>query len=118
MTRPLNNRKHNVRQRDPDSILRTKLQQWVTAKTRLVEPEIPLLFNRLHEFAQKIQLGGFSSAVKELVGDVPEYSGSVYLVESLADGLCRGLNADDFRKKSLEETLYFCTGITLELLQP
>jgi hypothetical protein len=79
---------------------------------------MPLLLNHLHEFAQGIRFGGFNFAFKESGGDTSESATALYSIESLSEALCRGLDVHDIIKKSLQETLYFCTGITPELPQP
>jgi hypothetical protein len=118
MSRPWKDRKYGAGEKAADLGLKLRLQQWVTTKIYLLEPDMPLLLNHLYEFAQGIRFGGFNLAFKELGGDISESATALYSIESLSEALCRGLDGDDVIKKSLQETLYFCTEITPELPQP
>ena len=117
MNRIWKDRKYNAREKDRDPALKMRLQQWVNTKVCLLEPDVPLLFHRLHEFAQGIRFEGFTFAFSNLGGGIRESATAVDLIESLSEALCRGLDMNDITKKSLQETLYFCTGIAPQLSQ-
>jgi hypothetical protein len=120
VTQPYMDRKYKASEGDLDFVLKMEVRQWMTAKPRLIESDVQLLFKRMHEFAREIQFGEFGPALQKLAGDGAESSEAVHLTELIADALCQGIDVSDngIKRKSLQETLYFCTGITPELLQP
>jgi hypothetical protein len=120
MTKQCKDLKYKASEEDLDLVLKMKVRQWMTAKPRLIESDLQLLFQRMHEFAREIRFGGFGPALKKLTGDGAESSRAVHLTELIADTLCQGIDVSDngIQRKSLQETLYFCTGITPQLLQP
>src|SRR3989475_7501948 len=93
------------------------LRQWMTARPRLLDPEVQPLFKQLYEFACDVQSAGFGPALKNLAGGIAGSSTTIDLTELIADRLCQGINVSGsgIERKSLQETLYFCTGIAWEL---
>jgi hypothetical protein len=120
MSRASSNRKPRESERDPDLILERSLQHWMSAKPDLMDSGLQRLLTEMHDFARQIQLRGFVSALKKLGGDIPGSSKTIDLMELMAEGLCRDLEADgkSVKRKSLQETFYFCTGIAPDLLVP
>jgi hypothetical protein len=117
MTRPWKDPKYKASEKDLDSFLRIKLRQWLTGIS-LPGPDMQRLLKRMHDFALEVRFEGFSSAQKKLRGDAGEAAPEVHLTELIADALCRGICDNRIYQKSLQETLYLCTGITPKLLQP
>jgi len=114
MSRVSKNRNYKDSVKDLDSVLEMNLRQWMSATPGLLEPEVQRLLEQMHEFARQIQRGGFAPAVQNLASDVTGSSRTVDLTELIADSLCRTGNS--IKRKSLQETLYYCTGIAPELL--
>jgi hypothetical protein len=109
--------KYKVSEKEPDSALDMNLRQWIMARPRLLDPELLPLFERLHEFASHVESEGFVPALKHLAGDVVVYSETVDLTELIGEKLCRGISAggNGIERKSVQEMLYFCTGIVPDL---
>src|SRR6266478_45499 len=105
---------------DMDLLLEVNLRQWMTATPGLLDPKVQRLLKQMYEFARQIQLVGFGPALKNLAGDVAVVSKRIDLTDLIADRLCRGIDdsGSSIERKSLQETLYFCTGIAPELLAP
>ena len=103
-----------------DLLLEVNLRQWMTATPGLLDPKVQRLLKQMYEFARQIQLVGFGPALKNLAGEVAVVSKAIDLTDLIADRLCRGIDAsgNSIERKSLQETLYFCTGIAPELLAP
>jgi hypothetical protein len=120
MTRPSKDLKYKANEKDLDSVLEMKLRQWMTARPRLLEPDVQQLFKRMHEFALEIRMGGFGPAINNLANDDTGFLKAISLTELIADRLCEGIDGSDngIKIKSLQETLYLCTGIRPELLPP
>ena len=117
MTRPLKDLKYKAGEKHLGSVLEMKLRQWMAARPRLVDSDVQLLFKRMHEFARAIQLGGFGPALNNLASDDTGFPRAVPLTELIAGRLCEGTDFSDLaiNTKSLQETLYLCTGIAPEL---
>ena len=103
--------------KEPDFVLEMNLRQWMMARPRLLDPEVQPLLKRLHEFARHVQSAGFGRALKNLAGDIADCSGTPDLTDLIGERLCQGISASGnaIERKSLQETLYFCTGIVPEL---
>jgi hypothetical protein len=108
--------KYKPSEKEPDLVLEMNLRQWMMAKPRLLDPKVQPLFERLHEFACHVQSAGFDSALKNLAGDLAGCPGTLDLTELIGERLCHGISDGNvIERKSVQETLYFCTGIVPDL---
>jgi len=116
MSQLLKDGKYRTSPKDSDLVLEMYLRRW-TARPRLLDPAINPLFERMHEFARQVHSAGFGPALKNLAGDIACGSGPPELTELIGERLCQGINASGnvIERKSLEETLYFCTGLVPDL---
>jgi len=120
MSRILKDGKYKAGEKELDLVLEMNLRQWLTAWPCLLDPEVQPLFKQLHEFACHVRSAGFGPALKNLAGGLEVCSTTIDLTELIVDRLCLGIGAsgNGIERKSLQETLYFCTGIAPELRPP
>src|SRR5438445_12775488 len=78
--------------KEPDFVLEMNLRQWMTARPRLLDPEVQPLLKRLHEFARNAQSAGFGRALKNLAGDIADCSGTPVLTGWIGEGISHGIS--------------------------
>jgi hypothetical protein len=117
MSRSLRDGKYKAGEKELDLVLEMNLRQWMIARPHLLDPEVQSVFRQLYEFARHVQSAGFLPALKNLAGGIAGCPKTIDLTELIADRLCQGISAggNGNERKSLQETLYFCTGIAPEL---
>jgi hypothetical protein len=108
---------HRTRKNELDWILEMTLREWMNAKPCLLDPKVQPLLKQLYEFARAVQSSGIGPLLDDLTGGVAVTASTADLTELITDRLCQGICAGrhDIKRKSLQETLYLCTGIATEL---
>src|SRR5438552_17822051 len=95
--------------KEPDFVLEMNLRQWMTARPRLLDPEVQPLLKRLHECARHVQSAEFGRALKTLAADLADCSGTVDLTEWIGESVSQysSHSGNDIERKSWQEPLYF-----------
>jgi hypothetical protein len=109
--------KPRPREKELDWVLEMNLREWMTAKPCLLDPEVQPLLKQLYEFARAVQSSGLGPLLDNLTGGNAVTTSTTHLTELITDRLCQGIyvGGHDIERKSLQETLYFSTGIAPEL---
>ena len=78
----------------------------------LFGPELGILLQRLHRFASQIHTESFGSVIETVAGEA-----STELVEEMAHALSQDIcgRSRMIADKSLQETLFYCTGVEPDL---
>jgi hypothetical protein len=109
--------KHRAREKLLDWVLEMILRKWMTAKPCLLDSKVQPLLRQLYEFARAVQSFGFGSMLNDPAGGIALTASTADLTERITDRLCQSICAGwhDIERKSLQETLYFSTGIAPDL---
>ena len=109
--------KHRTREKELDWVLEMNLREWMTAKPCLLDPNVQPLLKQLYEFARAVQSLGFGPLIDRLTGGIAVTATATDLTELITDRLCQNICAGGYaiERKSVQETLYFSTGIAPDL---
>jgi hypothetical protein len=112
----LKDSKHRTREKALDWVLEMNLREWMTAKPCLLDSKVQPLLKQLYEFARAVQSSGFRPLLNDPAGGMALTASTTDLTERITDRLCQSVCAGhDIERKSLQETLYFSTGIAPDL---
>ncbi len=112
----LNDGHHGPPERQRDWVLEMNLREWMTAKLCVLNPAVQQLLKQLYEFARRVHSLGFGPVLNDLTAGIAVSVNKIDVTEMIADRLCQGICAPhDVERKSLQETLYFSTGIDPDL---
>ena len=93
------------------------MRQWLMARTDLFRFEVAPLLVGLHALAARVDVEAFDVAIRKGISGEQTLPTILELIAEIADTLCRGLTGieEDIVHKSLQETLFHCIGLELDL---
>ena len=102
---------------DVGYIARMQVRQWLMARTDLFRFEVAPLLVGLHALAARVDVEAFDVAIRKGISGEQTLPTALELIAEIADTLCRGLTGieEDIVHKSLQETLFHCIGLELDL---
>ena len=102
---------------DVGDSVRMQVRQWLMARTDLFRFEVAPLLVGLHALAARVDVVAFDVAIRKGISGEQTLPTILELIAEIADTLCRGLTGieEDIVHKSLQETLFHCIGLELDL---
>lgn len=102
---------------DVGYIARMQVRQWLMARTDPFRFEVAPLLVGLHALAARVDVEAFDVAIRKGISGEQTLPTILELIAEIADTLCRGLTGieEDIVHKSLQETLFHCIGLELDL---
>ena len=102
---------------DVGYIARMQVRQWLMARTDPFRFEVAPLLVGLHALAARVDVEAFDVAIRKGISGEQTLPTILELIAEIADTLCRGLTGieEDIVQKSLQETLFHCIGLELDL---
>jgi len=96
---------------------RMQVRAWLMARTGLFRFEVAPLLVRLHELAVQVDVEAFDVMIRKRIRGGKTLPTVLELIAEIADTLCRELTGPemDIVQKSLNETLFHCVGLDLDL---